>query len=582
VAAPGTRAWINGLTLCGTGVQQLDALFGGGVPLSSLLLLRSDLSGVHARSFVASFVAEGVSRLQPVLHVSADPRASQREWLANACPRNVTLEREAANQADAEAAVASAAASGAAARGDDDAASSSARGSDLKIAWRYTQYLDRPMDAKTNLGAHKQTGGGGGDGGGGGSSSSSSSRSSSSSSSVGATLSCSYDYRLSLSSRMMGACPPTVLSIGEDIVAQLLHASNNDDDLEESAAPVERERRNRSIYCELLKRIAAFLEERGCVAPSATSTSNSGPVCRVVLHGLGGLGWHEDAEHAVRPLLLFLGHLRQLLWNRRAVALLSVPAGLHPSSSAGRLMAHASHASLSLASFADAAGGAGVQAVALQALGDYDGLLRLEKAPALHALAPALGVAAHVAPQEGGATAAAAGGGSNSTSSFLYKCARRRILIEKFALPPEMDEAAASVVASSSSSGSTPAEAMAHEHAARASKPASVRSTRPPPPASASSTPGGVPAAASASRGRIELGLEEEDDDEATSAAVGSSLRASGATLSRRPGVETGDDRKPDPRRAKAHAQNDTLQSIVRGRATGCSGTHQLPGKMDF
>jgi hypothetical protein len=408
---------------------------------------------------------------------------------------------------------------------------------------------------------------------------------------VGATLSCSYDYHLSLSSRMMSACPPTVLSIGEDIVAQLQLHANNDDDLEESATPEERERRNRSIYCELLKRIAAFLDERGCVAPSAAgaSASSSGPVCRVVLHGLGGLGWHEDAEHAVRPLLLFLGHLRQLLWNRRAVALLSVPAGLHPSSSAGRLMAHASHASLSLASFADAAGGAGVQAVALQALGDYDGLLRLEKAPALHALAPALGVAAHVAPQEGGAAAAAGGGaaGSNSTSSFLYKCARRRILIEKFALPPEMDEAAASVVASSSASGSgggssTPAEAMAHEHAARASKPASVRSTRPPPPASSSSTPGGVLAAAS--RGRIELGLEEDDEEDAaaTAAAGGSSLRASGATLSRRPGVETGDDRKPDPRRAKAHAQNDTLQSIVRGRATGCSGTHQLPGKMDF
>jgi len=284
-------------------------------------------------------------------------------------------------------------------------------------------------------------------------------------------------------------------------------------------------------------------------------------------------------------MLLFLGHLRQLLWSRRAVALLCLPSALHPSASVGRLLAHGAHAALSLASFADA-GGPGVQAVALQALGDYDGLLRLEKAPTLHALAPALGVAAHVAPQDTATSGGSTGGaGSGATSSFLYKCARRRILIEKFALPPEMDDTATAAPAAAGSAA-TPADTMALEHAARASKPASLRSTRPPPSmlASASAAAASVaqPAAAAQQRGRIELGLEHDDDgsSDAQQLDASGSLRGSSASLSRRPGAEP--DQKPDPRRAKAHAHNDALQAIVRGRAMGCSGTHQLPGKMDF
>jgi len=114
------------------------------------------------------------------------------------------------------------------------------------------------------------------------------------------------------------------------------------------------------------------------------------------------------------------------------------------------------------------------------------------------------------------------------------------------------------------------------EHQLRASKPASVRSTRPPPGAAAAAAASG---AGSISRGRIELGLEPEESELADGA--GGSLVGSSAALSRRPGALL-DSQTVDPRRAQAKEQSVALQNIVRGRASGCSGSHQLPGKMDF
>jgi len=316
------------------------------------------------------------------------------------------------------------------------------------------------------------------------------------------------------------------------------------------------------MYRGVLRAIASFLDSQGC-APVAPGAAPSGPVCRIVLQSLGSLGWSssnlDGGEGHTEALLLFLAHLRQLLWQRRALVLATVPAALYPAS-ALRLMSHTAHAALSLQSFA-AAGGAGA-AVAQHALGDYDGILRLEKAPALHSLQPSVTVAGAVAAPESGAapsSAAAAAGNAAASSCFLYKCARRKIVIDKFALPPEAEEDA-----------TAPApDSLQLEQAHRAPKPASVRSARPPPAASAS--------AASASRGRIELGL---DSDEQGDAENSGGLFAGAGGLSRRPGAETSS--APDPRRVRALAQNETLQGIVRGRATGCSGGHNLPGKMDF
>ena len=506
-------------------------LFGGGVPLSTLVLLKEDVYATASSPFVSSFLADGIGFGHRCIVVHEQSRRAAKQWIANATPRNVNLERD-STPASGESKPAS----------STPSAASAAQSDDLKIAWRYQQYLDQPMDARANLGAHKVSQLPAA------SSASPSASSAPKSASAGSstTLSGSYDYHSSITSALLASNPPTIVSMADDILPAVAAVN----------PPLDPATANRLIYRNVLRAIALFLDQCGCVAGSM----GSGPVARIVLPSLGSLGWHVDASTQSEGLLLFLMHLRQLLSTRRAIALLSMPTALFPPPFM-RAVAHWCHAAFALQSFAGA-GSPSLARVAQQALGDYDGLLRLEKAPTLHSLQPSVAVAGAVAAPElsssGSASvssAASAAASAASSSCFLFKCARRKIVIEKFALPPEDEEADAPADASSVGQIET-------AHAAP--KPASVRSTKPPPNTAAATAP-------SSSRGRIEL----EDSDSAPS----SGLAHSAAHLSRRPGTEVD---KVDPRRAKVRDANETLSSIVRGRATGCSSSHQLPGKMDF
>lgn len=56
----GTRAWINGQAVTSSGQEWLDRMLGSGVALGTVVLVREDESGGHARTFASCFVAQGV------------------------------------------------------------------------------------------------------------------------------------------------------------------------------------------------------------------------------------------------------------------------------------------------------------------------------------------------------------------------------------------------------------------------------------------------------------------------------------------------------------------------------------------
>ena len=134
-APPGTRASTNQVFLTSSGVESLDALIGGGIPLGSTLLLREDVDTSYHALFGRYFVSEGIAQGHAVLSISA-MSASEFDAYLLALPRNATVATNAPEHASAPTKSASALRSD---FGDADAEPLTER--PLAIAWQYEKYF---------------------------------------------------------------------------------------------------------------------------------------------------------------------------------------------------------------------------------------------------------------------------------------------------------------------------------------------------------------------------------------------------------------------------------------------------------
>jgi len=523
----GIRAWINGLYLSSSGIRSLDSLLGGGLPLGSITAMIEEGAAVGAEvgvergmtnatvavaPFMQAFMGDGIAYGQRCMLISPAPTDSQHSWLKS-LPHNRTMADKERKADDARAAQA------ASNTPSDDwsATSDQSVAASLHIAWRYKQYMEKPMDARANIKPSERA-----------AAAAIASRSSASSTS----LSCSYDFHSTISPTLLDNNMPHTVSMIDDIrirmptppqppqpssvaglaphVAAAMHAA----ECEEYA-----HRCDRLVYRHVLSEIKRFLEQSQ--TKNSAPQSSSAPVSRILLQAFGGAGWRGappsycNTPPDPRNLLLFLMHLRQLAAQYHTLILIHLcAASFTPSVRA--LLSHYCHTLFSFSMFSDAA--LSLSSLTASTFGDYDGLLRVQRSPLLHSLVSLSG-----------------GGGSSSAEengNFLVKRTRRAVCIDRFSLPPEESRE----------------DETQHKQQNKAS----------------TGTPtGGLGTSTS-------LDMEES----------GMSLSQGSSNLPRRHiDIQAEQEKKRQARHALA---NDPVMQIVRGRQMGCSGSHQLPGKMDF
>lgn len=146
----------NGQLLVSTGLNELDQLIGGGLPIGSLTCVMEDRLSQHAnRQLQKYFVSEGISCGHRVIHASmqAGSMALQREL-----PWNVSFQREMADaeeqqqqqkkQTTATAVVGETSAVSSSSSSSGKSTSASVESEELRIAWRYRDFVQEQIAQK--------------------------------------------------------------------------------------------------------------------------------------------------------------------------------------------------------------------------------------------------------------------------------------------------------------------------------------------------------------------------------------------------------------------------------------------------
>ncbi|KAL0491372.1 elongator complex protein 4 [Acrasis kona] len=124
---PGAKPSVhNGQLLISSGLRDFDSIVGGGLPVGSLICIQEDRHSQYAQNFIKYFLSEGLSCGHSLAY-SLSPLNSINSFL----PLNHT-ERLKAGQASVE-------------DEEDDAESQQ---NELKIAWRYKEFVDQQVAAK--------------------------------------------------------------------------------------------------------------------------------------------------------------------------------------------------------------------------------------------------------------------------------------------------------------------------------------------------------------------------------------------------------------------------------------------------
>lgn len=315
----------------------------------------------------------------------------------------------------------------------------------LQIAWQYHKYLNKHMDAASNLGQNSVSsvvgelrsglsmslagevvgsvgsiGGGGGVGDGKGSLankkgsfvkagagtgvqvSPSSSSSSSTNRGYGTALCHQFD--------LTKAITPTFLSQSNITHIRMVSAEEEVINKESDAT-----------LASLPTMVAKFLREHSIATQASSSSEPPLPlknVARLVLHSFGSPLWGlTERESGYREALSLLQTLRGVVTASQAVCYITLPAYLH-SAWFVRSVEHLCDVVVHVQSFAGAGGD-----VSGSAFADHDGLLTLLKYPLLHSLI----------------------GQPPDTLEYLFKLRRRTLMIEKLSLPPELSRSEQSV-----------------------------------------------------------------------------------------------------------------------------------------
>lgn len=128
--ANGLRPGLQNQVLVSSGLQDLDQILGGGLPLGSILLVLEDGTSHHHETILRYFLAEGVASghscfLAGPRHVAKDQDAVA-QWMPREGKPGIKEAKE-------------------------DAAEEEKTGADLRIAWQYRRYIKAKQDESDEL-----------------------------------------------------------------------------------------------------------------------------------------------------------------------------------------------------------------------------------------------------------------------------------------------------------------------------------------------------------------------------------------------------------------------------------------------
>ncbi len=399
--SPGVRPWLNGTAFLSSGCSTFDSAIGGGFFLNSFNLLREDYSN-HFEKFIQVFLADGISYSQNIIFISPSeiyskysnsnkqensiqsdnsasssssiqssfiPTSSIEHRFLQKLPRNITLEKRNPTEYSGNlenslknSLNSSSSSSSLGGEENEESLKNSQTSEDLKIAWRYSQYLN-PSGNSTKLNSQ---------------SNSSNSRNStqesrklkesSGKSSSSQSLSFTYDFSLALD-------PKLINEAKEKKSLRFIQVNSGD---------------YQSLLQSLLENLTSLHESR------------PGSVTRIILLGVGGLGWRLESS-SDSGLIKFFSLLRPLTARFPSVCLATLPNHIYSAEFTQRL-AYFADSFLLLDSLDHD-----------EVFADFSALLTIEKFPRINSL---IGI-----PPE--------------ARQFLVK-ARRKLMVEKLALPPEL------------------------------------------------------------------------------------------------------------------------------------------------
>jgi hypothetical protein len=87
---PGTRASLNQVSLTSTGIDDLDGLLGGGIPVGSMTLVVADKNTQYHHVFTRYVISEGVAQGQFVVCITSLAEKAFAAYITG-LPRNLTV-----------------------------------------------------------------------------------------------------------------------------------------------------------------------------------------------------------------------------------------------------------------------------------------------------------------------------------------------------------------------------------------------------------------------------------------------------------------------------------------------------------
>lgn len=117
----------NGQVLISSGLQELDQIFGGGLAIGSLVCIKEDKLSQYNRLLLQYFISEGISQGHVVCSVTTN--TNEKKFIQE-LPLNYTVYRQ-NNQNE-----------------PDEEEEKERSSNELKIAWRYKEFVDKKIQEK--------------------------------------------------------------------------------------------------------------------------------------------------------------------------------------------------------------------------------------------------------------------------------------------------------------------------------------------------------------------------------------------------------------------------------------------------
>lgn len=325
-AVPGTRTWLNSLTLTSTGCSALDTLIGGGVILNTCILVKQDKHTNTHSNLLKYFISDGIAYAHNLINVSAHTQAEFEQYLYTLPYNNTTHNTDTDNVVQSITDLTT-----------DDTLQ-------LNNASRYSAYLqpNRAVDSTSNLISSKSQ--------------------QQRSSSRATTLCCSYDFNKHIDESAVRSALP-----------HRTHISVYDGNTQTAS----------ELYNNLFEQVKQALLKFECMYSQSSDSNN---ITRIAIHSNGDIPYCYNSSDNATTLIHFVYRLQALMRQCRAICMLTLPTTLYTADTVRRIQ-HICDMSLSLAEFKQSFD---MYTQQTATFGDFDGVLNIEKVSQLHTITPSL------------------------------------------------------------------------------------------------------------------------------------------------------------------------------------------------